>query len=323
MKEYRRKTARAAHLPSFVEPQLALLKKSVPTGGRWLHEIKYDGYRTICRIESGKVQLLTRGGHDWTEAYGNLATDLKAIPVKHALFDGEIIWPDREGRPDFQGLQNALSNEASTGFVYCVFDLLFLNGEDLRERPLIERKDLLKSLLDRVKKPSIQFSQHFRDVGQELLDQSCQLRLEGIISKDSEAPYVSGRTPAWQKIKCSERQEFVVGGYIDSESAGRGIRSLLMGVFVNGKLKYAGKVGTGFNAKSQAELQRKLKRLHAETSPFDVNSPRSRNIRWVKPKLVVDVRFAAWTGDGIIRHGSFQGLRDDKPAEKVRKEIAR
>lgn len=298
-------------LPTFVKPQLAQLVNRVPIGAEWFYEIKFDGYRTFCRIEKEKISFLTRTGRDWTEAYEKIKKFAEKIDVESALIDGEIVWIDENGKTDFQLLQNALSGGKTEGMVYYVFDLLFLNGEDLRQRPLYERKELLNQIIRPIRNSPILFSEHWRDQGEQMYLKSCDLGLEGVVSKDSNASYFSGRSNIWQKTKCSLRQEFVIGGYTESPKKGRPFGALLLGVYVDKKLVYVGRVGTGFNSQSFEDLAPKIRKLETRESAF-IKSPRERDIHWIKPKLVVEVEFKTWTSDSLLRQASFKGLRHDK-----------
>lgn len=309
-----------SRLPATVTPQLAQLVGQAPSGPEWIHEIKYDGYRTLCRIQNGKVRLITRSGLDWTKKYPLVAAAARKLQVKDALLDGEIVWLDEEGHSNFQGLQNALMEKHSDRLVYYVFDLLHLNGKDLRELPLVARKEVLKELLGK-KSSKLLYSEHWQSGGERMYREACRLRLEGIVSKRAEGAYVSGRDPSWQKTKCTFRQEMVIGGYAKSDKEGRAFKGLLLGVYEGDQLRYAGKVGTGYTAGTMMEMQKKLGPLVQEDSPFDLNSPRGRDIVWVKPKLVAEVEFRSWTSDQLVRQASFQGLRlDKKPAEIHREE---
>ncbi len=309
-------TKKKTRLPTFVKPQLAQLVDRVPVGAEWFYEIKFDGYRTFCRIESGKIKFLTRSGKNWTDVYSTLKKFAEKIDVKNALIDGEIVWVDESGRSDFQLLQNALSEGKTEGIAYYVFDLLFLNGEDLRERPLYERKELLNQLVRPLRNSPILFSEHWKDHGEGLYLKSCELGLEGILSKDSNAGYFSGRSGVWQKTKCSLRQEFVIGGFTESPAKHRPFGALLLGVYVDKNLVYVGRVGTGFSSQTFKDLESKLKKLETSTSSF-IKSPHERDIRWTKPQLVAEIEFKTWTSDNLLRQASFQGLRSDKKAADI------
>ncbi len=321
------KKTKKSSLPEFIKPQLAQLVGKVPAGSRWVHEIKFDGYRTLCRIEQDRVEqndvrLFTRSGLDWTEKYGPIRDELKKLKVDSAILDGEIVWIDDDGRASFQGLQNALQEKRFSRMTYYLFDLLFLNGEDLREQPLLCRKEKLLKLLGLQRKSKLLYSEHWIDVGEQMLKHACELKLEGIVSKDADGAYLSGRNNLWQKSKCTLRQEFVIGGYTDSPSPGRAFGALLMGSYdEDKKLVYLGRVGTGFTDDSIVELKKKLLPLEQKDSPFDRKSPRGSTIHWLKPQLLGEVEFRAWTGDGMIRYGSFQGLRADKKTKDVHVEI--
>lgn len=308
--------------PDFVEPQLAQLVQMAPEGNEWFHEIKYDGYRTLCRIEGESRQLLTRSGLDWTDKYGPIGDDAMNLGVDTALLDGEIVWVNEEGYSDFQALQTSLQEKKFARLIYYVFDILFLDGRDLRELPLSERKKILEKLIKDSSCKKIRYSDHFETSGKELLKKMCSLNLEGIVSKRNDQPYESGRSRSWLKAKCSLRQEFVIGGYAVSDVAGKSFSSLLMGVYTKGKkLQYVGRVGTGFDAKTQSLVAKELKNKNIKRTPFDIHSPSESDIRWVKPVLVGEVEFKTWTGEGVMRHASFQGLRKDKKATAVILEV--
>lgn len=298
--------------PKFVDPQLAVLVKEVPAGEKWIHETKFDGYRTQARVHGSDISLYSRSGLNWTNKYPRIAKALENLAADNAVLDGEIVWVEETGRTDFQKLQNALKTSDTSRIVYYVFDLLFLDGEDLRDKPLWERKEKLKNLLADTKSSLIRLSDHIEGHGQELLDTACEHHLEGIISKNIDSTYISARTNDWVKTKCHKQQEFVIGGF----SAGEGVRgdlgSLLLGVYEGKKLRYAGRVGTGFTETSLNDVYKKLKKREIEESPFDLKSPKERNLHWVKPELVAEVTFANWTSDEVLRQAVFHGLREDK-----------
>ncbi|MGH8726803.1 MAG: non-homologous end-joining DNA ligase [Burkholderiales bacterium] len=306
---------RAVKLPETIKPQLATLVKEVPQGAGWLHEIKYDGYRILCRVEKGKARLVSRNGLDWTSRFHRIAAAAKTLPVKDGWFDGEVVVPD--GSTDFQALQNTLNQGCEVELTYYLFDVIYCNGRDLRGIPLIERKKLLSELV--AAQGPIRYSDHVEGNGDVFFAQACEHDLEGIISKQRDAKYVHARTRSWVKVKCGKRQEFVIGGYTDPAGSRIGLGALLVGVHdENGALRYAGKVGTGFNDQSLRELKSKLSEIEQEKSAF-ANPPRERGVHWVQPELVAEIAFAQWTDDEVIRHASFQGLRADKsPSEIVR-----
>jgi bifunctional non-homologous end joining protein LigD len=310
-------------------PQLATLVKQAPEGNAWLHEIKYDGYRIGCRIHRSRIALYSRNGKDWTAAFPEIVDGARALGVRDALLDGEVAVVLPDGRTSFQALQNAFSAEteaARASLVYFAFDLLRLEGERLDTRPLEERKARLRALVGRRRKTRhIRYSEHVEGNGQAFFDEACRLGLEGIISKRRDQPYRPGRHGAWVKTKCVLRQEFVIGGFTDPEGARVGIGALLVGYYDDeGELVFSGKVGTGFAQKTSLELRRRLNALEQRERPF-ARPPEGwlgRHAHWVKPELVAEVMFTEWTGDGKIRHPSFQGLRADKTPRETKKEEA-
>jgi bifunctional non-homologous end joining protein LigD len=305
--------------PKFRDPQLATLVDAVPSGNGWLHEMKYDGYRALVAIGKGGPHVYTRSGLDWTDKFASIAEAAATLPASSALVDGEVV-AFKDGKPDFSTLQDALSS-GSGDVAFFAFDLLELDGEDLTDLPQIDRKERLRTLLDGAD-PRLLFSEHVLGAGEKLFEAMCREGHEGVISKRADAPYRGKRTKSWLKIKCTRRQEFVILGWLPSSASGRGLRSLLLGVHEGGALRYAGKVGTGFNASNSAALMDKLARIARKTPPADVPKVAARGAHWVSPKLVAEVAFAELTAENVVRHASFIALRDDKPAAEIVTETA-
>jgi bifunctional non-homologous end joining protein LigD len=319
-----RKAEAAGALPQFLPPELATLIEEPPEGEGWLHEIKYDGYRIIAAVAGDQVRLYTRHGKDWTERFRPLVEPLQKLRFKSALLDGEVVVMDESGRTDFGALQRAME-EGNKNLTYVVFDLLQLDGEDLRPLPLRERKALLEKLLgNAAKRGPIRFSEHSQGNGRQAFARACRRGFEGIVSKRANALYRSGeRTRDWLKVKCVAEQEFVIGGWSESDR-GRPFASLLLGTWQKGELHYSGRVGTGYDEHDLQEIRKKLRALELDQSPF-VDVPRviRRRAHWVKPVLVAQVRYTELTRDGIVRHGVFEGLREDKLAQEVTMERPR
>ncbi|HYG56387.1 MAG TPA: DNA ligase D [Burkholderiales bacterium] len=312
-------SVKESSLPAFVQPQLATLVSEPPKRGDWIYEVKHDGYRMLARFSSDGVRLFTRSGNDWTKKLPSLKKALEKIRLKDSWLDGEIVVPGSEGRSSFQQLQNAFDAGRDASIVYYVFDAPFLNGEDLRDKPLSERKSLLKKNLK--KSDSIRFSDHLEGKAEEVLEHACKLRLEGLIGKLSAAPYVAGRSRSWIKLKCRQRQDFVIGGYTAPGGSRTGFGALMVGVYKDNKLEFAGKVGTGFDEDLLKKLLKQMQPLKRDTSPF-ANAPREKGVTWIEPRLVGEVEFAERTDEGILRQASFMGLRKDLPAKQVGEERA-
>jgi bifunctional non-homologous end joining protein LigD len=312
----RRSGGKALAMPPFREPQKATLVDHVPAGSGWLYEMKYDGYRCLLAIGGGRAKVYTRSGLDWTDKFPEIAAAAAELEVGSALLDGEIVSLNAEGHTDFSALQAAISG-GGTGLTCFAFDALEIDGEDLAKLPNIERKQRLASLLGPGKPPFLLYAEHVLGAGEQLLNAMCEAGQEGVIAKKAEASYRSARTKSWLKIKCTRRQEFVVIGWIDSVTKTRGLRSLLLAVHEDGKLRFAGKVGTGFSMKVEGELLARLRRLERKTAPADVPRAEARGARWVRPELVAEVAFAEFTSERVVRHASFVGLRGDKRAEEV------
>ncbi len=312
-------------LPDVVEPELATLVDEAPDGDDWVHEIKLDGYRLLVRIDGGEVTLLTRSGKDWTDKFPTLRAACEELALDSGIIDGELVALDDKGVSQFQALQGALSDGSDASLVYYAFDLLH-DGQDLREKPLLERKSRLRELLERHAaslEGRIRFSAHVVGQGPAFFENAGKLGLEGTIAKRGSAPYRGGRGRDWLKIKTSKRQELVIVGYTSPAGSRQHLGALLLGVHEGKQLRYAGKVGTGFSAATLRDLHQRLKPLAAEEPPV-VNPPRGadgRGAHWVEPKLVAEVVFTEVTSDGMLRHPRFIALREDKPAREVKLEL--
>ena len=309
-------------MPPFIEPQLATLVKTAPDGDQWLEEIKFDGYRMLCRIEKGEARLYSRNNKEWTGKFESLAGAAARLDVDTAWLDGEVVQMDEAGRSSFQRLQNALSGADDAGMFYFIFDIPYLNGFDLRKVPLLERKQVLDALM--ASPPgALRLSFYQQGNGATFFRKACDLKLEGMIAKLARSTYTAGRNRNWIKVKCGARQEMVIGGFTDPEGSRLGLGALLLGVYEpDGRLRYSGKVGTGFDDKTLMDLRRQLDTLVQDKPAFS-NPPRgaeARRAHWVRPKLVGEVAFTEWTDDGTLRHPSFQGLRLDKNAKDVIRE---
>ncbi|BBC72783.1 ATP-dependent DNA ligase [Altererythrobacter sp. B11] len=312
--------------PAFREPQLATLVDAVPAGNRWMHEIKFDGYRALVAAAGDQVKIYTRSGKDWTDKFAPLVRSFAALDLPPCLIDGEIVAYDKSGNPDFSSLQQVLKRGhgeqgEQDALAFHGFDLLELDGEDLSRLPNIERKEKLEALL-RSAEPPIHVADHVIGAGEQLFERMCGAGQEGIISKKIDARYGTGRGKSWVKVKCTRRQEFVIIGWTKSSARARPFASLALAQHEGGKLVYKGRVGTGFNADTLSELSGKFRSLERKTPPAEVDRTEARGVTWLTPKLVAEVAFAEFTAEGRVRHASFLGLRGDKDAAEVKPETA-
>ena len=333
-----------APLPATLKPQLATLVDSVPPDpSEWVFEIKFDGYRMLARIDDKKVQLFTRNGHDWTHKLPHIAAALGKLAIPSGWLDGEIVVAGEDGTPNFQALQNAFdaSEKAgkrvkgkgtsdvskTSGIVYYLFDAPFLAGRDLRREPLDIRRTLLKQLLERCaseERNILRFSDDFNVQPKDLIASACRMGLEGVIGKRRISPYVMRRADSWIKLKCTQRQEFVICGYTSPKGSRSGFGSLLLGVHgEDGALRYAGNVGTGFDQVTLEDIKNRLDALLTPHRPFTLPTALDRTAHWVKPTLLAEVSFSEWTSAGSVRHAVFHGLRADKPAKAITRERAK
>jgi len=312
----------SADLPETLSPQLATLVDAPPSSPEdWLFEIKFDGYRLLARIDGKDIRLFTRNGSDWTHRLPDLRDALAKMKLPSGWYDGEIVVHDDNGRPDFGLLQNAFDEDNPADIVYFLFDIPFHNGRDLRETPLEQRRAILQALLDKKSTDTVRFSAALSATPQEMIAAACSMGLEGIIGKRRDARYTTRRSDSWIKLKCGQRQEFVIGGYTDPQGSRSGFGSLLLGTYdKDGKLQYAGNVGSGFDAAALRDVKSKMDKLAATHSPFAPNREIDRKAHWLKPVLVAEVSFGEWTRAGSIRHAVFKGLRKDKKADAIMRE---
>jgi DNA ligase D-like protein (predicted ligase) len=326
-----KRSPKAVDLPRWIAPQLTQLSEAAPSGPQWLHEIKLDGFRMAARIEDGRAQLLTRTGLDWTDKYPSVVAALAKVAAKTAYLDGELCGVGDDGLPSFSETQAASDGQRGVRLVYYAFDLLHLDGRDTAGLPLIERKALLELLIAGTS--GLQFNAHETGDGEIVRQHACKLGFEGVVSKTIAAPYAPGNRGLWRKSKCLNRQEFVVVGWTDPEGSRPHLGALLLGYYTDdGRLIYAGRVGTGMPDKVLADLRQRLEPLARARSPLSAPPPRKTRfgsplevsrVHWVEPQLVAEITYLTWTGDGLLRQTVYVGLRSDKPAEQVRREVAR
>jgi bifunctional non-homologous end joining protein LigD len=313
--------ARKTAMPEFVPSQLATLVDEPPSGDQWFHELKFDGYRLQCHLAGSQVRLWTRNENDWTAKFPSVVKAVKTLRLKSAILDGEIVALDPSGRASFQRLQQSIKG-AGTGLIYHIFDLIYVEGFSLTRTPLRDRKRVLAELIEPLGDTGmLRYSDHVEGNGPRFFKEVCKLGIEGIVSKVADSVYESTRSRNWLKIKCIKRQEFVIAGYTLSDK-GIPFSSLILGFYDKGKLIYAGRAGTGYTNAMRVELKKKLDRMRVDKRPFAQipSDPGLRRAVWTEPKLVGEVAFTEWTDEGIIRHPSFQGLREDKKAHEVVRE---
>jgi bifunctional non-homologous end joining protein LigD len=325
-----RPTDLISDFPTWVAPQLTELVEKLPAGDEWAHEIKLDGYRMHARIDRGHVQMLTRTGLDWTAKYPTTATALHCLPVQHAYIDGELCAVSETGVTSFSLMQAATDSRRTATLIFYAFDLLYPDGGNLMREPLLERKRRLQRLLDGYT-DAIRYCDHQIGLGPQFYEHACQLRLEGVVSKRVDAPYVTGNRGLWLKTKCVNREEFVVVGWTDPEGSRPRIGALLLAYYTpDGKLTYAGRAGTGMSVNELERWWRRLQPLRTDRMPLDVPPPRDSRfgsplvlsrVHWVHPELVVEVTYLTWTMDNLLRQVVYAGLREDKPARNVRRPV--
>ena len=315
----------SARLPAELAPELATLVDEAPEGPDWFHEIKYDGYRLLCRIANGKARLYTRAGNDWTSKFGSLPADAAKLPVEDAWIDGEVVAGGKDGITSFGALQEALGSGGGTDdLVYYAFDVPFLDGHDLRQVPLVQRKAALSKIVGK-SKGRIRYSDHVEGRGEAFFESACKKGLEGIVSKRAASPYRSGRGRDWLKVKCVQTRELVIVGYTEPKGTRTGLGALVLAEAAGmGQMRHVGRVGTGFDEKTLADLTKRLAKLEIQKPPVSPapHGAAARGVHWVSPKLVADVAFTEKTKDGILRHPVFRGLREDKAPRETRGEAS-
>lgn len=320
--------ARRTAQPQFLPPQLATARKSPPTRGRWLYEVKFDGYRIMAVLARGRARMCTRRGNDWSAKLRQIADELAKTKIKQAIFDGEVVAMGEDGISDFQALQQAFGREPGKGLMYFIFDVPFFQGRDLRRTPLEQRKQLLYDLFAKgaLSGPHLRLSKHIEGDGAAIYEHACRMGLEGIIAKEASSTYESRRSLTWIKVKCARRQEFVIGGYTRPRGTRTAFGALLVGYHDSRGLRYAGRVGTGFDIRTLRELLARMRPLARDEPPF-YDPPRgslAREAHWIEPRLVGEVTFLEITAGGRLRAPVFKGLREDKsPVEVVLEADAR
>jgi len=315
-------------LPGWIKPQLTKLVDQPPDGLEWLHELKYDGYRMHARLDRGAIRLLTRTGLDWTHKYPAIAAAVASLPPRQAYLDGELCGVRPDGTTSFSLIQNASETGNADALVFFLFDLLHLDGETLTARSLKERKERLETLLSKAN-GSLHYSDHQIGRGLAFYDRACALKVEGIVLKRADAPYTPGNRGLWLKVKCLNREEFVVVGWTDPEGSRPWLGALLLGYYnPDGRLVYAGRAGTGIDYAELERLWRRLQPLATSEMPLDLPPPRDSRfgsplvlsrVHWVRPELVAEVKYLTWTEDNLLRQVVYEGLREDKPAAEVRR----
>jgi len=324
--------AEVTALPSWIKPQLTKLVEAPPDGPEWLHEIKFDGYRMHAWLDRGAVRLLTRTGLDWPHKYPAIAAAVASLPARQAYLDGELCGVRPDGITSFSLIQNASDTGNAEALVLFLFDILHLDGEKLGPMPVTERKERLRALLSGTGSP-LQFSDHEIGRGRAFYDRACALKVEGIVAKRLDAPYAPGNRRLWLKVKCLNREEFVVVGWTDPEGSRPWLGALLLAYYdPDGRLVYAGRVGTGIDYAELERLWRRLQSLAVPKMPLEVPPPRNARfgsplvlsrVHWVQPELVVEVKYLAWTEDNLLRQVVYEGLREDKPATEARRSVPR
>jgi len=307
-----------------VTAQLAKLVNEVPKSEDWLYELKYDGYRILAFVEENNVRLLTRNNNDYTKYFQSIASSLVTWAAGRAMvLDGEVVVTDEEGKSDFNALQNYVKNAQNKSLTYIVFDLLALDGVDIREKPLLDRKKMLEHLMEDAPQ-KLYYSRYVIGRGQESFSVSCEQRMEGIVGKKVNSPYSGGRNGDWIKLKCDKRQEFIIGGYSISDKKTSGVSSLLLGIYEGGKLVYVGRAGTGISRTDEKALRKEFENIQRLDCPFEsqLKLKSNEDITWLKPELIAEIKFNEWTKDNLLRHASYKGLRRDKdPKDVVREKI--